>query len=91
MSLDHRPELDESVHYVAHGTPIQEDGTQAFPSVCRAARVTEVNSDWTPVGLCVTNPMGLLFHPLAAGGTPHGDSMLGGTWHFPSECPDARS
>jgi hypothetical protein len=90
MTLEHRPELDESVHYVAHGTPVRQDNTQAFPSVCRAARVTEMADEGTPVGLCVTNPTGLFFHPLAVGGVPHSDSTLGGTWHYPTECPSAR-
>jgi hypothetical protein len=32
------------VHYVAHGTPIREDGSQAYPSVCRTADITEVGA-----------------------------------------------
>lgn len=36
--------LGESVHYVSHGTPVREDGTQAFTSVCRSAIVTEVGA-----------------------------------------------
>lgn len=56
-----------------------------FPSVCRAADVTEV-SDTTPdlVGLMVKNPTGLFFHPLGEGGVIHdGDRKAGGTWHWP--------
>ncbi len=30
------------MHYVSHGTPILPDGTQAYTSQCRAARITEV-------------------------------------------------
>lgn len=64
-----RPSISRDVHYVAHGTPIREDGTQAFPSVCRAAKVTEVDpSDPGRVGVVVFNPSGEFFHPLASGG-----------------------
>jgi hypothetical protein len=59
------------VHYVSHGTPIREDGTQAYTSRCRPAVITEVSEDFQEsgmVGLCVINPTGLFFHPL----TDHG-------------------
>ena len=36
------PQIGDRVHYVAHGTPIRHDGSQAFPAACRAAVVTEV-------------------------------------------------
>jgi hypothetical protein len=85
------------VHYVAHGTPIRPDGTQAFPPACRSATVTEVDpEDSTRVGLMVANPTGLFFHPLAAGGCvqdelPPADKIApgertqhqGGSWHWP--------
>lgn len=45
MSL---PRIADKAHYVAHGTPIQPDGTQAYPSVCRAAIVTEAGA-WITV------------------------------------------
>lgn len=38
------PLVGDWVHYVAHGTPIREDGTQAYPSACRAAMITEVGA-----------------------------------------------
>lgn len=43
-----KPSVGRIVHYVSHGTPVREDGTQAFPSVCRAAIVTEVGA-WITV------------------------------------------
>jgi hypothetical protein len=68
------------VHYVSHGTPGGE-----FTSQCRAATITEVDEgDWEHVGLCVQNPTGLFFHPLAAGGSHQDDDeKAGGTWHWP--------
>ena len=85
-----RPAIGAHVHYVAHGTPIREDGTQAYPSVCRAAIVTETNyTDTTgddTVGLAVLNPTGLFFHGLADGGCRHDEPVAGklegGTWHW---------
>lgn len=67
------------VHYVSHGTPVREDGTQAFKSVCRSAEITEVG-EWVSgphsgphrqVGLLVKNPTGLLFHPISDGPCPY--------------------
>lgn len=72
------PDVGEIVHYVSHGTPVREDGSQAYPSVCRAAIVTEVTADPRDsdeeqmVGLAVQNPTGQFFHPLAAGGCGRG-------------------
>lgn len=80
-----KPTVGRMVHYVSHGSPVREDGTQAYSSVCRAAIVTEVDRDdprW--VGLAVLNPSGFFFHPLA-----NGECMAdftekqGGTWHWP--------
>lgn len=92
-----KPSVGRIVHYVSHGTPIRPDGTQTFPPACRAALVTEVGDDGTTVGLCVTNPTGEFYHPLASGGCQHdpgergpGDtpdtpdvSYQAGTWHWP--------
>lgn len=82
------PVLGQSVHYVSHGTPVRrEDGGQAYPSVCRAAVITEVEQDWDPAtrtavaSLCVLNPTGqffsqhLLYNSDAA-------AMAPGTWHL---------
>lgn len=43
-----KPSVADLVHYVSHGSPIREDGTQTFPSVCRAAVVAEVGA-WITV------------------------------------------
>jgi hypothetical protein len=70
----------DDVHYVAHGTPILADGTQAFTSVCRAATVTEIDPDDPDhLGLHVINPTGTFFRPLVAGGCLPGEQ--GGQWH----------
>jgi hypothetical protein len=74
---------------------VRPDGTQQYVSVCRAATVTEVNAEEPhQVGLSVTNPTGLFFHPLDSGGCflyqpggagcslPPGERR-GGTWHWP--------
>lgn len=74
------PSIGRAVHYVAHGTPIREDGTQAFPKACRAAIVTQVG-DGGDVGLAVLNPTGMFFHPEVR--ADHGDDAAGGTWHWP--------
>ena len=37
-----KPSVGRIVHYVSHGTPLRGDGSQAFPSECRAAVITEV-------------------------------------------------
>jgi hypothetical protein len=74
-----RASIGRVVHYVSYGTPGGE-----FPSVCRAATVTEVDAE-TPgvVGLCVMNPTGLFFHPLSDGGCAYALTPRGGTWHWP--------
>ena len=36
------PRVGDKAHYVSHGSPVREDGTQAYRSECRAAIVTEV-------------------------------------------------
>lgn len=66
------------VHYVSHGTPIREDGTQAFPEICRAAVVTEVNGPGV-ASLCVLNPTGFFFHQ----DLPYDDTKSSGSWHWP--------
>jgi hypothetical protein len=50
-----KPEINDRVHYVAHGTPGGE-----YPMACRAAIVTEV-TETAVVGLCVLNPTGQFF------------------------------
>lgn len=62
------------VHYVAYGTPGGE-----YPSVCRAAVVSEVNHDTNEVGLVVLNPTGLFFNR----GVQFSEENKPGTWHWP--------
>jgi len=88
------PSVGRIVHYVSHGTPVREDGTQAFRPACRAAIVSEVDpDDPNRVGVVVLNPTGQFFHPLANGGCPYdewdgtndleGAQPQGGSWHWP--------
>jgi hypothetical protein len=78
------PTIGRIVHYVAHGTPIRVDGTQAYPSACRAAVVTQIQGP-AVVGLAVLNPSGMFFHE--ACGYASAESKLGGTWHWPELIP----
>ncbi|EGX60085.1 hypothetical protein SZN_09191 [Streptomyces zinciresistens K42] len=82
---EQQPSVGRIVHYTSHGTPVREDGSQAFPPQCRAAIVTEVD-DAEPykVGLAVLNPGGMFFHSLASGGCMADFfEAQGGTWHWP--------
>lgn len=93
------PTVGRVAHYVSHGSPIREDGTQAYTKQCRAADITEVDTDCPEVvGLFVKNPTGLFFHPITDGGCEYhaGDPATsvgwsctgldhqGGTWHWPA-------
>jgi hypothetical protein len=90
------PSIGRIVHYVSHGTPVREDGTQAYVATCRSAIVTEVNPEEPmQVGLHVFNPTGDFLHPLAVGGCFQYEALggktcsqapkdrRGGTWHWP--------
>ncbi|MBA9005900.1 RyR domain-containing protein [Thermomonospora cellulosilytica] len=74
------PSVGRIVHYVSYGTPGGE-----YASQCRAAVVTEVNvEEPLQVGLCVLNPGGVFFRPLAEGGCFQAEGeRRGGTWHWP--------
>lgn len=82
------PSVGRIVHYRSAGSA---DGK--FPSVCRAAMVTEVQSaDFTDdgpqqerVGLMVLNPTGIHFRPVSDGGATYDDAAEPGpyTWHWP--------
>lgn len=74
-----KPSVGRMVHYVSHGTPVQSDDTQVFPSACRSAIITEVKNDST-VSLFVMNPTGVFFNEECS--LDDGD-QLGGTWHWP--------
>ena len=92
------PSVGASAHYVSHGTPVREDGTQAYTSQCRAADMTEVDPNASRVGLMVKNPTGLFFQSLDDGGSDHDPGVWradpvdwscdglhhrAGTWHWP--------
>lgn len=64
------------VHYVSYGTPGGE-----YPSVCRAAIITEVLEPYPAVSLCVLNPTGMFFNQ----NVPYDDHdpPVGGSWHWP--------
>lgn len=84
-----RPSVGRIVHYVSYGTPGGE-----YPSVCRAAVITEVPEDlaaepydgcpngtdgqWI-AGLAVLNPEGFFFNRDAE----YSEEQRGGTWHWP--------
>ena len=88
---EQQPSVGQIVHYVSHGTPVREDGSQAYTKQCRAAIVTAVNgpatdlvtledSDMFDVGLCVLNPTGMFFNQNCR----HSEGQRsGGTWHWP--------
>jgi hypothetical protein len=80
------PSVGRIVHYASHGTPVQQDGTQAYKSECRAAIITEVH-DGLIVALCVVNPTGQFFREKVEcdpGSGPTGAPLYrGGTWHWP--------
>ncbi|MBF8186333.1 hypothetical protein ITP53_11345 [Nonomuraea sp. K274] len=77
------PSVGRIVHYVSYGTPGGE-----YPSVCRAAVVTEVDTyQHGPggqfvghVNLAVFNPEGLHFNRAILQSE---DEHRGGTWHWP--------
>lgn len=74
-----KPSVGSIVHYVSHGSPIREDGTQAFKSECRAAIVTEVTNP-TNLKLAVINPTGFFFRGECLF---DGADKRGGSWHWP--------
>jgi hypothetical protein len=94
LSAVQRPTVGRIVHYVSHGTPRREDGTQAYESECRAAVVTYVplylsaepvdgcangtDGMWE-VCLAVLNPTGMFFDQ----GVSYDPSGGAGTWHWP--------
>lgn len=80
MADPQRPSVGRIVHYTSYGTPGGE-----YPSVCRAAVVTEVGDpeatepELMDVSLAVLNPEGMFFNR----DVPHGHGAVGGSWHWP--------
>lgn len=78
------PSVGRIVHYRSHGTPVREDGTQAYTGECRAAVVTALPDVQIPEGsvvsLCVLNPSGMFFHEAVV----QGAEDQGGSWHWPT-------
>lgn len=66
------PSVGRIVHYQAYGTPGGE-----FPSVPRAAIVTEVHSD-TEITVCVFNPSGIFFNRVK-----FSEISAPGSWSWP--------
>jgi len=78
------PSVGRIVHYVSHGTPFNADGSQRYPSTCRAAVVTEVVPDEKDVfvHLAVLNPTGMFFNGPCI---QDEDNHHGGSWHWPEK------
>jgi hypothetical protein len=86
-----KPSVNHMVHYVSYGTPGGE-----YPSVCRAAVITEVHPAQVDkllgpivpetVALCVINPTGLFFpqHIRYASVDESAPTVerIPGTWHW---------
>lgn len=89
------PSIGRVVHYVARGSA---DGkyppacrvahvTEVSPETPDNLVQAEIEQ-WPQearhlVGLCVINPTGLFFHPLADGGCRYDPNHAPGTWHWP--------
>lgn len=70
------PSVGRIVHYHSHGSPTLADGTQKYPSVVRAAIITQVHNNQT-LDLCILNPTGMFFNQKVCFG-PNG-----GEWEWP--------
>lgn len=80
-----QPRVGDDVHYVSYGTPGGE-----YPSVCRAAKITEVDFVMPPehaddhmqssCHLAVFNPSGMFFSRV-----DYSPQNTPGTWHWPHD------
>ena len=81
--MKQQPSVGRIVHYCSYGTPGGE-----FPSVPRAAVITEVGHDGIAsnfeatgeVGLAVLNPTGMFFNR----NIPYSETLEPGHWSWPS-------
>jgi hypothetical protein len=48
------PSVGRIAHYVSHGTPVLPDGSQAYTSQCRTAKITEVGA-WITTDTTMTD------------------------------------
>jgi hypothetical protein len=72
--------VGRDVHYVARGSA---DGV--FPSVCRAAKITEVvDQEELVVNVIVFNPGGIFFDRALV----YDEDTHPGTWHWPERVGD---
>lgn len=81
-----RPAVGRIVHYVSHGSPVLPDGSQLYPSVCRAAIITAVPEglgDVVIVSLAVLSPTGVHLNQAVPQAEPTDGILMGGTWHWP--------
>jgi hypothetical protein len=81
--MEQTPSVGRIVHYVSRGSA---DGK--FPSVCRAAVITETygarpTSGVHMVGLAVLNPTGMFFDASIPYAPANDEGLQGGTWHWP--------
>lgn len=92
------PRVGSRVHYVSHGSPLDAEGAQRYPSACRAAIVTEIPGMMfdpltllpehrellpdQPVSLVVFSPAGLHFDDCER----DEEGRAGGTWHARTGC-----
>lgn len=93
---DQQPSVGRVVHYRSHGTPVRDDGTQAYPPECRAAIITEIGGlpeippggpdTGTPVDSDIQTVGLAVFNPTGIflnRGVPYDANGAGGTWHWP--------
>jgi hypothetical protein len=69
-----KPTVGRIVHYQAYGTPGGE-----YPSVPRAAVVTQVGGEDNAVGLAILNPTGMFFNA----SVPYSEEPKPGHWSWP--------
>jgi hypothetical protein len=77
-----QPSVGRIVHYVSYGTPVREDGSQAYTAQCRAAIIAGVPHIFPNLGaadLAVLNPDGMFFKRCNQDESGH----EGGSWHWP--------
>lgn len=80
------PSVGRIVMFKSHGSPVLPDGTQKYPSVLRAAIITEIDTEQDSsyglkVSLAVINPEGFFFKQ----GVEWGDKP--GQWSWPVKAP----